>query len=36
MPAPLIGEHTEYVCKEFLGIPEAEFDQLLVDGAFGL
>jgi benzylsuccinate CoA-transferase BbsF subunit len=36
MPAPCLGEHTEYVCKELLGLSEAEFDQLLIDGVFGL
>ncbi len=36
MPAPLIGEHTEYVCREFLGMSENEFDELLVSGVFGL
>ena len=36
MPAPRLGEHTEYVCKEFLGMSGAEFDRLLVAGAFGL
>ena len=36
MPAPCLGEHTEHVCKELLGLSEAEFDQLLIDGAFGL
>jgi benzylsuccinate CoA-transferase BbsF subunit len=36
MPAPLIGEHTEYVCKEFLGMSESQYDELLLAGAFGL
>jgi hypothetical protein len=36
MLAPLIGKHTEYVCKELLSIPKAEFDQLIVAIAFGL
>lgn len=34
MPAPCFGEHTEYVCREFLGMSEKEYDQLLVDNAF--
>lgn len=34
MPSPCLGEHTEYVCKEFLGMSEEEFDALLVDGVF--
>ena len=28
-PAPRIGEHTEYVCKEILGMDEEEFIELL-------
>jgi benzylsuccinate CoA-transferase BbsF subunit len=35
MPAPCIGEHTEFVCREFLGCSEPEFNNLLVSGAFG-
>ena len=31
-PAPRLGEHTEYVCKEILQIAGEEFDQLLVEG----
>lgn len=34
--APCLGEHTEYVCKELLGLPESEFDRLLVDGVLSL
>jgi len=34
MPSPCLGEHNEYVCREILGMPEAEFDQLLVEGVF--
>jgi benzylsuccinate CoA-transferase BbsF subunit len=30
-PAPRIGEHTEYVCKEILGINDEEYTQLLVE-----
>ncbi|MFC1900338.1 CaiB/BaiF CoA transferase family protein [Chloroflexota bacterium] len=33
-PAPCFGEHTEYVCTEFLGIPDEEFIELLQDGVF--
>ncbi|MFC2016724.1 CaiB/BaiF CoA transferase family protein, partial [Chloroflexota bacterium] len=36
MPAPCLGEHTEYVCKELLGMSEAEFDNLITVGTFGL
>jgi crotonobetainyl-CoA:carnitine CoA-transferase CaiB-like acyl-CoA transferase len=31
-PAPMLGEHTEYVCKEILGIGEEEMAELLVEG----
>jgi len=34
MPAPCLGEHTEYVCREVLGMSEQEFDELLVEGVF--
>ncbi|MBI1999639.1 MAG: CoA transferase, partial [candidate division NC10 bacterium] len=30
--APLLGEHTEYVCKELLGYTDDEVAQLIVDG----
>jgi crotonobetainyl-CoA:carnitine CoA-transferase CaiB-like acyl-CoA transferase len=33
-PAPCLGEHTEYVCRELLGIPDDEFIQLLQEGVF--
>lgn len=33
-PAPCLGEHTEYVCREFLNMPEEEFTELLIDGVF--
>jgi benzylsuccinate CoA-transferase BbsF subunit len=36
LPAPCLAEHTEFVCREFLGISDAEFDRLLVASAFGL
>lgn len=36
LPAPCLGEHTEYVCRDLLGMSQAEFDRLLIDGAFGL
>jgi benzylsuccinate CoA-transferase BbsF subunit len=35
MPAPCIGEHTEYVCKNLLGLTDEEYVQMLIDGAFG-
>jgi benzylsuccinate CoA-transferase BbsF subunit len=31
-PAPRIGEHTEYVCKEIIQMAAEEFDELLVEG----
>ena len=34
-PAPCLGEHTEYICKELLGLSDDEFSELLIDGAFG-
>lgn len=30
--APILGEHNEYVFKEILGIPEAEYDELIQEG----
>ncbi len=32
-PSPLLGEHTEYVCRELLGMPLAEYVRLRDDGA---
>lgn len=32
MPAPCLGEHTEYVCKEILRMSDEEFLQLLEEG----
>jgi benzylsuccinate CoA-transferase BbsF subunit len=34
MPAPIIGQHTEYVCTQILGMPDEEFVELLADGVF--
>jgi len=34
MPAPLLGEHTDYVCKELLQMPEDEYISLLLDNVF--
>jgi len=34
MPAPCFGEHTEYICRELLGMSESEYDQLLIEGVF--
>ena len=35
-PAPLLGEHTEYICKQLLGISDEEFDKLLADDIISL
>jgi len=32
-PAPLLGEHTEYVCKKILGLSDEEIAELMVAGA---
>lgn len=34
MPGPCLGQHTEYVCREFLGMSDEEFVELLNIGAF--
>lgn len=34
LPAPCLGEHTEYVCKEFLNMSDEEFVELLTDNLF--
>lgn len=34
MPAPCLGEHTEYVCTKILGMPDEEFIGLMADGVF--
>ena len=34
MPAPCLGEHTEHVCCELLGMSDDEFVQLMQDGVF--
>lgn len=34
MPSPCLGEHTEYVCREILGISDEEFIELFQDGVF--
>ena len=34
LPYPCLGEHTEYVCRELLGMSEEEFTELLTDNAF--
>lgn len=33
-PAPCLGEHTEYVCRELLEMPDEEFIELLLDKVF--
>jgi benzylsuccinate CoA-transferase BbsF subunit len=32
--APRLGEHTEYVCCEVLGISESEFEEYVIEGVF--
>ena len=32
-PAPLLGQHTEYVCKEILGLGDEEIAELMIAGA---
>lgn len=34
MPSPCLGQHTEYVCREILKLPDKEFMELLNDGVF--
>jgi len=31
--APLLGEHTREICRELLGVDEAEIDRLVSEGA---
>ncbi len=33
-PSPLLGEHTEYVCTEILGMSDEEFVELMQAGVF--
>ena len=33
-PAPHLGAHSEYVCKEILSLSDEEFIQLLSEGVF--
>jgi benzylsuccinate CoA-transferase BbsF subunit len=35
-PSPCLGEHTEYVCKQFLNMSDEEFVKLLNEGIFGI
>ena len=32
-PAPLLGQHNDYVWRELAGIPEDELEQLILEGA---
>jgi len=34
MPAPLLGQHTEYVCTKLLGMSDEEFVTLMAEGVF--
>jgi benzylsuccinate CoA-transferase BbsF subunit len=33
-PAPCLGEHTQYICTNFLGMSDEEFINLYADGVF--
>ena len=33
-PSPCLGEHTEYICRELLGMSLEEYDRYLIDGVF--
>ena len=33
-PAPILGEHTEHICKDLLGMSEEEFISLLIEDVF--
>ena len=33
--APSLGEHSEYICLEMLGMSKDEYDQCLIEGIFG-
>jgi benzylsuccinate CoA-transferase BbsF subunit len=33
-PSPLLGEHTEFICTELLGMPDEEFVHLMQAGVF--
>jgi benzylsuccinate CoA-transferase BbsF subunit len=32
--APCLGEHTEYICRDLLGMSEEEYDKYLIGGVF--
>jgi benzylsuccinate CoA-transferase BbsF subunit len=34
LPSPCLGQHTEFICKEFLKMSDEEFAQLLNEGVF--
>jgi len=34
MPAPCMGQHTEFVCRKFLDMSDQEFQELLSEGVF--
>ena len=36
LPAPMLGEHNEYVFKELLGVTEAEYKSLEEKGHVGM
>ena len=34
LPAPILGEHTEYVCTKIMNMPDDEFIDLMQQGVF--
>ena len=34
MPAPKLGEHTEYICNKIMGMTDDEFVELFQEGVF--
>ncbi|MFC1919234.1 CaiB/BaiF CoA transferase family protein [Chloroflexota bacterium] len=33
-PAPILGQHTEHVCTQFLGLSDQEYAEYIADGVF--
>ena len=31
-PAPLLGEHNEYILRDILGMSDAEIEELVIEG----
>jgi benzylsuccinate CoA-transferase BbsF subunit len=34
LPSPCLGEHTEYICRQFLGMSDTEFLEMVNAGVF--